>query len=103
MKRRSWTQKDDTRVNEYAELIFDEVLDESENAAIWLNANPEGEIAIFVARNTPERRAVLVSALAEAMDQDPELLKDFATAVALSVHRLNDDGIGLSWDEIFDP
>lgn len=98
-----WTTKDDARVNEYAEILFDEVLEDSENAAIWFNANPEGEIAIYVARDTDRKRAVLVSALAEVMDQDPELLKDLATAVALSVQRLNDDDLGLSWTEIFDP
>lgn len=97
-----WTTKDDRRVNEYAEILFDEIHEESPNAALWFHCTPEGDAAIYLTRDEPERRELLIQALVEAMDDDSELLKDFATAVALAVQRLNDERGFVDWDDLFD-
>lgn len=110
--RKPFTLNDKRRVDEYAEILFDEVFEDSENAAIWFHADAEGEAAIFITRGDPERRRLLIDSLVEALLMDQEMMEDFTTAVALAVYRMNqargfqdddEDRPGLSWDDIFDP
>jgi hypothetical protein len=97
-----WTTKHDRRVNEYAEIIFDDVFENSPNAAIWFHANEEGDAAIYITRDTPDRRRLLIDSLVEALLMDQEMMEDFLTAVALAVHRMNEERGGLSSDDILD-
>ena len=97
-----FTLKDKRRVDEYAEILFDEVFEDSRNCAIWFHCDDEGEAAIYITRDDPERRALLIESLVEALLLDPEMMADFTTAVALAVNRMNDERGFLSWDELQD-
>lgn len=97
-----WTRKHKERADEYVEMIFDDIMDKSTNAAFWIHANPEGDACFFIARDDLPRRRLFIDALVEAMDSDDELLQDIATATAIVVHRITDERGGLSWDQLFD-
>lgn len=98
----AWTKKQKDRADEYVEIIFDDIQEKTENVALWFHANEEGDAAIYVTRSTPERRALLIESLTEAFLIDRELLEDVVTSVAIAVHRSNEDGESLSWDELLE-
>ena len=70
-----WTRKHKERADEYVEMIFDDIMDKSTNAAFWIHANPEEDACFFIARDDLPRRRLFIDALVEAMDSDDELSK----------------------------
>ncbi len=90
------------KADDYVEIVFDDIMDRSENAALWLHATDEGDACIYVTKGEDNRRGTLQRALVAAMLDDAELLEDMAVAVAHALTvRSKDRGGGLPWPPEF--
>lgn len=91
---------DKAKADDYIELVFDDILDRSENAALWLHTDTEGEACIYVTKGDENRRRLFQGALVASMLDDPELLEDFAHAVtrALAI-RADEERGALPWHD----
>lgn len=91
---------DKSRADDYVEIVFDDIIERSENAAMWLHANPEGDACIYVTKGDEERRQVFQSALVASMLDDADLLEDFAFAVTRALSIRSDEERGaLPWHD----
>lgn len=86
------------KADDYVEIVFDDILERSDNAALWLHATSDGDACIYVTKGEDTHRGTLQRSLVAAMLDDPDLLEDFAVAVAHALTiRSKDEGGGLSW------
>lgn len=89
---------DKTKADDYIEIVFDDIMERSENAALWLHADPHGDGCIYVTKGDASRRSTFQGALVASMLDDPELLEDFALAVARALTIRSDEERGaLPW------
>lgn len=87
-----------TKADNAVEVVFDDIMDRTANAALWLHADAEGEACIYVTKGDSMRRGTLQRALVATMVDDEELLEDFmvATARAMTI-RAEQSGGALPW------
>lgn len=85
----TWTKEQKDKADQFVEVVFDDVMDSTQNVAIWFHADPEGEAAVYVTRDTAARRKLLVASLVEAFRMDHELLADVVTAAGIAIGRGN--------------
>jgi hypothetical protein len=84
-------------LDEYVEVLFDDIQDNSTSAALWLHANdgPEGCVSIFRTLGGLKRHNLFIKAFATALRDDPHFMHDVTQAVALSLtprdHEDRDD------------
>jgi len=95
---------DKAKADDYVEVVFDDILDRSENAALWIHADEHGDACIYITKGTEKRRRIFQAALVASMLDDPEILEDFAVAVtrAMSIRAEEERG-GVSWSEELEP
>ena len=76
-----------SKLDDYVEMLFDDIQDNHTSAALWLHANegPEGCVSIFRTVGGDKRASLFIKALATALKDDPDLLHDVTQALALSL------------------
>lgn len=87
-----------SKADDAVELVFDDIMDRTPNAALWLHADREGEACIYVTKGNDLRRGTLQRALVAGMLDDEELLEDFMVACARAMTiRAKENGGALPW------
>lgn len=94
-----------SKLDDYVEMLFDDIQDNHTSAALWLHANegPEGQVSVFRTVGGLKRSSLFVKALATALRDDDNLMHDVTQALALSLTpRLDpdDDLDGEDFDDL---
>jgi len=88
-----------SKLDDYVEMLFDDIQDNHTSAALWLHANegPEGQVSVFRTVGGVERSSLFIKAIATALRDDDALMHDVTQALALSLtpRRHDDEDIDL--------
>lgn len=86
---KDWTKEQKDKADQFVEVVFDDIAENTQNVAIWFHADEDGEAAIYITRDTLNRRRLLIGSLVEAFVQDPAFLADAVTAAGIAIGRGN--------------
>lgn len=91
-----------SKLDDYVEMLFDDIQDNHTSAALWLHANegPEGCVSIFRTVGGIERSSLFVKGLATALRDDDGLMHDVTQALALSLTPRYDADEGDDLDDL---
>ena len=75
------------RLDEYIEMLFDDIQDNHETAALWLHAKDgaDGSVCTFKTVGSEKREALFIKGLAASLSDDEALLYLVTQAVALAL------------------